>query len=321
MAQDALPELPAPEKTQVLIGLSVTEPSQFAVQAANAAGFFQDLGMDPLIAVFEGDGKVLQALQAGQLDVGFVGVSAALNSQVTDAPVKILSTNATILSDNLISQPDITTADDLRGQCVAVSTYGGTSHGAVLLSLAALGLTPEDVVIQEIGGQSARIAALEGGSCAAAPVDVNLEQQMVEEGFNVLVNLKTSGTEWGRSGLGVTQEWLDANPNTALNILQATLRGQDLFWSDPDLQTELYADFTDFDEETARAIVEDFQTVGNHSMIWTEQAFEIPQQVIGTVNPPVLDHPVSDAYDRSFIQQLIDNGTYEALGIEVPDVS
>ena len=95
---------------------------------------------------------------------------------------------------------------------------------------------------------------------------------------------------------------------------------QDLFWSDPDLQTELYEDFTDFDTETARAIVEDFQEVGNRSMIWTDQAFEIPQQVIGTVNPPVLDVEVSDAYDRSWTQQLIDNGTYEALGIEVPEV-
>lgn len=319
-ADGHLPELPAPEKTQILIGLSTTEPSQFAAKAAELSGFFEARGINAAVVIFEGDGKVMQALQAGQLDAGFVGVTAALSSQVTDAPVKILSTNATIISDNLVSQPDITSAEELVGNCVAVSTFGGTSHGAVLLSLAALGLTPEDVTITEIGGQSARIAALEGGSCGAAPVDVNLEQQMIEAGFNVLVNLKTAGTEWGRSGLGVTQDWLDANPNTAINILAATLEGQNLFWADPDAATELYSDFTDFDEETARSIVEDFQTVGNRSMIWTDQAFEIPKAVIGTVNPPVLDVDVADTYDRSWTQQLIDNGTYEALGIEVPDI-
>ncbi|MFO1541150.1 MAG: ABC transporter substrate-binding protein, partial [Chloroflexota bacterium] len=153
MAQDASAapavELPAPEKTTLNIGLSVTETSQYAAKLAEQAGIWEKYGITPVITVFEGDGKTLQALQAGQLDIGFIGVSAAINSQVTDAPVVILSTNATKISDNIMGVPDVKTADDLRGRCIAVSTFGGTSHGAVILGLQALGLTPMDVVITE----------------------------------------------------------------------------------------------------------------------------------------------------------------------------
>lgn len=310
-----MPELPAPEKTTLNIGLSVTETSQYAAKLAEQAGIWEKYGITPVITVFEGDGKTMQALQAGQLDIGFIGVSAAINSQVTDAPVKILSTNATILSDNLISVPEVKTADDLRGKCVAVSTFGGTSHGSSLLSLQALGLTPADVVITEIGGQSARVAALEGGACQAAVVDVALEQEMLAKGFNSLTNLKEAGLPWGRSGLGVTEEWLAANPNTALVALAATLEGQNTFWSDPEAAAAYYAEFNGIEPELAASLVADFQEIGNRTMMWVDEAFENPKTILSTVNPDISEVAVSDAYDRGPITQLAEMGFYEALGI------
>ena len=99
------------------------------------AGIYEKNGLTVETTVFEGDGKVMQALQAGQLDVGFGGTSAFITSQTTDVPVKGLAVNAVILTDELVSTADVKTAEDLRGKCVAVSTFGGTSHGAVILSL------------------------------------------------------------------------------------------------------------------------------------------------------------------------------------------
>jgi ABC-type nitrate/sulfonate/bicarbonate transport system substrate-binding protein len=312
----AMPTLPTPEKTALTIGLSVTETSQYAAKLAEQAGIWQKYGITPTVIVFEGDGKTMQALQAGQLDIGFIGVSAAINSQVTDAPVKILSTNATILSDNLISVPEVTNADELRGKCVAVSTYGGTSHGSSLLSLQALGLTPADVVITEIGGQSARIAALEGGACQAAVVDVALEQEMLAKGFNSLTNLKEERLPWGRSGAGVTEEWLAANPNTALVALAAVLEAQNLMWTDPEAAAAFYNEFTELnDPELAASLIADFQEIGNRTMMWVDEAFENPKTVLSTVNPDIADVPVTEAFDRSFLEQLVSLGVYDALGV------
>jgi NitT/TauT family transport system substrate-binding protein len=307
--------LPEPEKTSIKIGLSVAETSQFAAQLAKDAGIYEKNGLDVEITVFEGDGKVMQALQAGQLDIGFGGVSAYVTSQTTDAPVVALAVNAKILSDELVSTADVTNAEQLKGKCVAVSTFGGTSHGAVILSLEALGLTPDDVVITEVGGQGARIAALQGGSCAAAPVDVARHDEMAGLGFNFLVNLKEQGLPWGRSGMGVTEEWLADNPNTALVVAASVLEAQNMMWTDLDTAAEHYSAFTQDSLENAKALIEDFQEIGNRRMMWEDEAFENPKKVLATVNPEIADVPVTDAFDRSVLEQLESMGYYDFLGI------
>ncbi len=307
--------LPTPEKSDIKIGLSVAETSQFAAKLAELEGIYEKNGLNVEVTVFEGDGKVMQALQAGQLDIGFGGVSAYVTSQTTDAPVVALAVNARILSDELVSTPDVTNADELRGKCVAVSTYGGTSHGAVILSLQALGLTPEDVVITEVGGQGARIAALQGGACAAAPVDVAQHAEMEELGFNFLVNLKEEALPWGRSGLGVTEEWLAENPNTALVVAASVLEAQNMMWADPETAAQHYAEFTQSDLELATSLIEDFQEIGNRRMTWDDETFENPKTVLATVNPEIADVPVTEAFDRSVLEQLEAMGYYDELGI------
>ena len=307
--------LPTPEKSDIRIGLSVTETSQFAAKLAELAGIYEKNGLNAEVTVFEGDGKVMQALQAGQLDVGFGGVSAYVTSQTTDVPVVALAVNAVILTDELVSTADVASADDLRGKCVAVSTYGGTSHGAVILSLEELGLTPEDVVITEVGGQSARIAALQGGACAAAPVDAARHAEMEELGFNFLVNLKEAQLPWGRSGMGVTEEWLAENPNTATVVAASVLEAQNMIWTDAETATQHYAEFTQSSPEDAAALITEFQEIGNRPMTWTDEAFENPKKVLATVNPAMNDVPVTEAFDRTVLEGLQASGFYEAQGI------
>lgn len=307
--------LPTPEKTDIKMGLSVTETSQFAAQLAKMAGIYEKNGLTVETTVFEGDGKVMQALQAGQLDVGFGGTSAFITSQTTDVPVVGLAVNAVILTDELVSTKDVTDAETLKGKCVAVSTFGGTSHGAVILSLKSLGLTPDDVVITEVGGQSARIAALQGGACAAAPVDAARHDEMAGLGFNFLVDLKKEKLPWGRSGLGVTEEWLKANPNTAKVVAASVLEAQNMMWTDADKAAEYYAEFTQTSVDEAKALITEFQEIGNRPMTWTDEAFENPKQVLATVNPDMANVPVADAFDRTVLDSLKSDGFYEANGI------
>lgn len=307
--------LPTPEKTDIKIGLSVTETSQFAAKLAQMAGIYEKNGLKAEITVFEGDGKVMQALQAGQLDVGFGGTSAFITSQTTDVPVVALAVNAVILTDELVSTADVKDAAGLKGKCVAVSTFGGTSHGAVILSLKELGLTPEDVVITEVGGQSARIAALQGGACAAAPVDAARHEEMAGLGFNFLVNLKEAKLPWGRSGLGVTEEWLAANPNTATVVAASVLQAQNLMWTDPETASKYYAEFTQSSIEDATALIAEFQEIGNRPMTWDDAAFENPKTVLAAVNPDMAAVAVTDSFDRSVLENLKATGFYEANGI------
>jgi len=308
--------VPKPENPKLRIGLSVTETSQYAEKLADQAGIYKKNGFtDVEVTVFEGDGKTVQALQAGQLDAAMIGVSSSVTSQTTDVPMVVISVNATILTDNLVSVASVKTANDLKGKCVAISTYGGTSHGSALLSLQTLGLKPEDVVITEIGGQSNRIAALKGGSCQAGVVDVSLSKDMTDAGFNLLTDLKKEKLPWGRSGLAVTKDWLAKNPNAALALVASGLEAQNLFWKDPDGTAAKYAEFRQIEVAKAKPLITDFQEIGNRSLMWTQGAFDAPKKVLEKINPAIKDVDVTKAYDMSLLQKLKDGGYYQQLGI------
>jgi len=136
-ASAALGQLPVPELTKVRIGISTpTEPVQFAETLAERLGFYKKYGIATVeVTGFEGDGKALQALVAGQVDFFVGGASTAINSVVTDTPVKVISMNSTTLTDGLFCGKDIKVPADVKGKSVAISTFGGTSHGSALLML------------------------------------------------------------------------------------------------------------------------------------------------------------------------------------------
>jgi len=311
--------LPEPEKTDITLGMSVTEMSQFSAVLAQQLGLYEKYGLNvEMPTVFEGDGKAVAAMQAGQVDIAWTGTSSSISSQLTDAPYAVIAVNAALLTDDLVCQADIKTKEDVKDATIAISTFGGTSNAAALLSLKSLGYSATDAVITQVGGQSARIAALTGGSIDCAVVDSNLEEDMEAQGFSILVQLKTAGIEFGRSGMGALEEWLSANPNTALVALAAALEAQNIIFETPDVAITAYASFRQISVEDATKQVDDFVEVGNRSLMWSDEAFNNARKTLAIINPDIIDVPVDDAFDRSFLQKLVDIGFYEKIGAPVP---
>lgn len=310
--------LPEPEQTSLSIGLSVTEMSQYAAALAVDDGIFEKYGIDAEYSIFEGDAKVVAALQSGQIDMSLHGTSSAISSQLTDAPLIIVGVNAVILTDDLVCKGEIKTADDVKGKTVAISTFGGTSNAAALLALKAIGLAANDAAITQVGGQSARLAALQGGSVDCAIIDSNLEEDMIAQGFSIVTNLKKEQIPFGRSGISFLKDFKEANPNTVLVALAAILEAQNSIWEDPDHAAEMYAEYNDLEPADAVAQVEDFVEIGNRSLMWTEDALVNAQKAIAVVNPDIIDVDMSTVGDPSVLQTLVDNGFYEKIGNPVP---
>jgi ABC-type nitrate/sulfonate/bicarbonate transport system substrate-binding protein len=312
--------LPAPELTSIKIGLSVTEMSEFAPTFADKLGLFAKYGITNVeLSTFEGDAKVMGALQAGQIDIGFNGTSSVVSSQLTDAPAVAVGVEAVILTDDLVCQAGIDSAEKVRGKTVAISSFGGTSNGSALLSLKALNLGATDAVMTIVGGQSTRLAALTAGSVDCAVVDANLESDMIAQGFSIAAKLKDSGISWGRAGMDVLKEWAAKNPNTLLVVLAAVVEGQNAIWTSTDAAAVAYAAFTGLDADKAMAQVLDFQDIGNRSMTWTDEAFNNPRKVLAAINPDVVDVDVTTVFDRGPINSLITGGFFDKIGSPIPN--
>jgi NitT/TauT family transport system substrate-binding protein len=312
-AQGALPK---PELTTVRIGISApNEVVQFAEKLADYMGYYKEYGITVTVTGFEGDGKALQALVAGQLDMMTGGSSTAINSVITDTPVKIVAMNSFKMTDGLYCQSAIKTPADVKGKSVAISTFGGTSHGAAILALQGIGLTPKDAVITQVGNEGTRIAALKGGSVACGMVSSEQDAQMKTFGLNRLIDLTTSTQQWGRSGLLARTDFIAKNPNTVLNVLAAAVRAQNLIYADPTTAAARFSEWTTAKPEDAKLAISQFPSYGDRSMFFTEEAFKAPRDVLATVQPAMANIDVTKAFDLSFLNKLKDGGFYTKYNI------
>lgn len=315
-ATQASGELPKPELTTLRIGISTpNEPVQFAQKLADSLGIYKKYGFTSItVTGFEGDGRALQALIAGQLDMFVGGATVAISSVVSDNPLKLVSMNSTVLTDGLWCTSAVKTPADVKGKGVAISTFGGTSHGAALLLLQGISLTDKDATIQQVGNQGTRIAALRGGSVGCAVVDMSQEKAMRDAGMNLLFDLSKSNLQWGRSGFQAKADFVAKNPNTVLVAVASALEAQNSMWTDAATASKHFAEFAQIKEDVALQTVTDFQKYGSRSMTFTEDAFKAPKAVLAGTNPAVANADISKAYDLSFLKKLQDIGFYKKIG-------
>jgi ABC-type nitrate/sulfonate/bicarbonate transport system substrate-binding protein len=303
--------LPKPELTKIRIGISTpNEPVQFAEKLADMLGFYQKFGLTAEVTGFEGDGKALQALVAGQLDMFVGGASTTVSSVVTDTPIKVVAMNSTTLDDGLFCTKDIKTANDVKGKTVAVSTFGGTSHGSALLMLKGLNLTAKDATITQVGNEGTRIAALKSGSVGCAVVGISQQAALTSLGLNVVIDLSKAKLQWGRSGLQARTEFIAKNPNTVLSVVAATLLAQNTMFADTKTATDKFIEYAQVKPDAAKTAMDAFLGYGSRTMMFTADAFTAPRDVLASVNPAVANVDVTKAFDLSFLNKLKDSGFY-----------
>lgn len=317
-ATPELGALPAPEVATIRIGVPGTETGTFSANLADMIGIYDKYGLQAQITVFDGAGKTLQALQAGQLDVIITGVGQAIASQLTDAPLVVLGVSAVKLNENFYSIPDVKTAADLKGKAVAISSFGSVAHGETLIALKALGLTSQDVVLTQVGNEVTRFAALIGKSVAAAPLAQFRAGDLKALKYNELVTMYAGDFQFGRSGINFRKDWVAANPNTALIFTASFLEAQNMFWTQPDVVAQNYAEFAQIEPADATAQVADFQNTGNRSLAWENAAFENAKAVLEVENPDLAGVAVESAFDRSILEQLKSIGFYDRIGSPAP---
>lgn len=163
---------------------------------------------------FESSQDAFRALVAGEVDVA-VGtlLSAILLVQESGEGVKVIASDLKAPDYLLISQPDITSLDQLEGARVGISTPGDISDTLTRVVLDREGIDVEAVDFVQIGGTGARMAALLEGQIEAGPAHAAEGLTAAEEGLANLFAYGTAVPDYLQHGLIVTDEWISSNPN------------------------------------------------------------------------------------------------------------
>lgn len=312
-------EFPKPERDTVKIGLSALDAASIPQYLIESQNLDEQFGMDVELVQFSGTSQVTQALLAGQIDAGNGSGGVAMATQATDRPAQIVFVTDDVLTDMIISQPDVRTADDLKGKAIAISSFGSQSHASAMLGLQALGLSDTDVTITQVGNDAARLSALKSGAVAAAILAPRVEQQLTDEGYHVLqklTDIKTGG--YVTTSLTVPETFEKENPNTVLALTALYTIGRQMSRTDVDAATEAWATQAEISPEEARHDVDIEWANPQHPMDGRcdAESINLVKEIAASSDDKIESINAQDACTNEYIDKLKEMGFQKAIGLE-----
>jgi NitT/TauT family transport system substrate-binding protein len=215
--------------TLVRMGLAARSTTTMPYFVAKERGFFREEGLDVELIV-------MQAIQTIQATLGgstqFASATgSAVASAVRGADMKVILAVTDQPSFDLITQPGITSVQQLRGKKIGTGGVGSLAEILARRILLANKVPLEEVVILATGPSHVTYTALKAKVIDAAPLQMPLTFTAQDEGFRKLV----AAADVYRSvqgGLATTSKLLSEQPEMVTKVVRAMLRAIRLIKSD-----------------------------------------------------------------------------------------
>ena len=218
--------LHAAEPTKLLIAHGAISNNVEPLWIAKEQGIFRKYGIEADL-VFIIAGRAMQAMLAGQVPVGLVGGTHVVNANTGGGDFAMILGLENRLDYLFLAKPTIKNGEDLKGKKVAIGTPAGSASLATYVALDHLGLVPrrDNIVLLGVGSVPERMAALRSGTVDATSLSPEIGQQVLGEGYRVLVDLGKENVQFQSSGLVASRSWIKSNPLLIENIAKATVEG------------------------------------------------------------------------------------------------
>ena len=247
----------------VTVGLTYIPNVQFSpVYVAEADGIYHDAGLDVTIRHHGSDEGLFTALAAGKEDVVVASGDEVL--QARDQGMDLVSIGAYYRKYPVtVIVPEDSTIHslaDLKGHSIGVPGEFGSSWYGLLAGLDSAGLSASDVDVVSIG--YTQQAALTAGKVDAIVGFTNNDLvQLRQAGMHVRTVDLPEDTPLVGASLITTRTWLDAHPEQATAVVDATVSGISRVVADPQHAVDVTKQWDDTLSEgsalsTARAVLD-----------------------------------------------------------------
>ena len=197
------------------LSYSVVGPSVAGVWMAHETGTFRKYGLDVQLIYIPSSGMNIQALLGGSLDVSAPGISGVVLAAARGAPVLAIAAMTNRPAMTLYVQPEITRADQLKGQTLGISRFNSSGHTVTTLILRKLGLE-KSTTMRPLGGTPEMQAAFEQKQIAGIVTGVKPGAPS-----RALLNAFDMDIPFAMNVMAVTREFLQKNPDTVERVIKA----------------------------------------------------------------------------------------------------
>jgi len=206
----------------MVFAVSTKDVSSSPVWIAGNLGYFKGEGIDARIVVMRSDLQVAGVISG---DVDFAGsLSSVTKAAAVGIPVKIVVSFFNGGFFYLVTKPDITNIEGLKGKVVAISRYGSATDFDARATFRHFGLDPSrDVKIIPVGGGGNRLASLVSKRVDAAILTINEKLQAERAGMRTLVSTGQYNKQ-PVGGLGTSVQKIRSSRDGLVRALRAVYR-------------------------------------------------------------------------------------------------
>jgi NitT/TauT family transport system substrate-binding protein len=203
----------AQKLTRLTVGYSSISTSFLPLWVAKETGIFAKNGIDAQMVFFNTGTTAVQALLSGDSPVTHTAGSGIINSVLGGSDAVLIVGGTVSLDWWLMSRPEITTPEQLKGKSVAVSSFGSSADFVARFALRNIGLDPEkDVILVQLGSPVNRQAALEANRVQAT-VHVHPSTLIAQKkGYNLLADVAALGLDYQHTGVATTRRFIKQQP-------------------------------------------------------------------------------------------------------------
>lgn len=242
------------EMEELLVGI-VPVLDHAAVFVAIDQGFFEEEGLTVDAQPAQGGAAAVPAMIAGEMQAAYATYPSFLLSESNGIGITIVAegVRGTVESAGVYTMPDsdIESIEDLEGKTVAVNTLNNTGDQTIKLHLEEAGVDESSVEFIELPFPDMVPTTLSGGVDAVWLVEP-FRTGALEEGLEEVFSTYEGSTDGiPVSGVAMTTEFVEDNPNTVAAFARGIEKANDLLAEDASLAVELLPTYSEVSDETA----------------------------------------------------------------------
>lgn len=286
----------------------------FNLCAAIGEGFLEEEGIDVTVEAVDGSGAVLQAMVAGQAEVGLPGPGPVLNAHARGENVRMFYNSFSQSLFGLVAPEDgdIRSVSDLQGQTIGVGTAEGAEVSYARAILADAGLEEDaDYTFLPVGDGGQATAAFERGDIVAYSAAISDMAIIEARGLPLREITPEEFLAYFGNGYAAMADYMEANPEIIQGFTTALLRGNEWALENKDGTLEHCAEInpeegsdTELTSALYDAITERSQPLGDEPVgAFPPEGWEAWQQNL--LDSGELEAPLDDltaAYTNEFVE-------------------
>jgi len=208
------------------------------------AGIYKKYGLDVNI-IYVAGAQAITTLISGDAHVAQGSGAAAVLARLGGADVTMVGTTINVIPMSLVTTPDISGPQDLKGKTFGVTRFGSLTELGLRKAMSEFGLDPtKDIKMIQTGGVPENLLFMQQGVIKGALISSPTLEKAKEVGYKEFLNLGAIKYRYPGTALVTTETFIRNRPQILNRFLKATLEGIKYAKANPDFTVRVLGKYT-----------------------------------------------------------------------------